>query len=364
MKKKECKRNLTIKHFRILAASVMLIYFALHIKPIKDPHGDKFLIYNMSSIFGIFLTRGEGFVLFPHTIETLYGPVKLKPFGWIDYKRKNTFSSIDGSRIGGDITLLGEPIPRIYSYWSPMSEEERTSYKPELPYEEAESDSLSPYEPYLREDRPLMIDGKELLTGGFASSTYGGSGEFNHWRVSIGGGIYTNQDIPVDVSLQDGTVLTYTTAAGLLIRNDFSEYQLSSTLIYEPDLLIKGLTDEPILCETAWIRSPWDHVFQFKARLDSYEAIFPWLPENITIALNPHVYEQTDGSEKRAYYITRISENGQWNIELYRQKKFTIRFTDTEGKTRECESLFFKCDWPEWGEPYQVVTTDGNIIEL
>ncbi len=234
-----------------IVAIIMLVYLLLHIRLLKDPYGNSFIAFNMDNFCGFFSSSGEGFVMFPHTMETELGSITMKPFCWVDYS-KGFLLTID-DKIESQIYFNNQELKGIedisfFTIHVPEYSDRRKSYLPNSFVDGSDDLCIS----FTRPGYPVEIGINNVNLLQIWNTSYKESKEFNNLLLTIL--CEYNPKYKGVLQFKNNVRINYTQFANLFIPKTNEFWRLSHT---DGIFLIEGLTKEPLECAEIYFEPDW-----------------------------------------------------------------------------------------------------------
>ncbi len=234
-----------------IVAIIILVYLLLHIRPLKDPYGNRFIAFNMDNFCGFFSSSGEGFVMFPHTMETELGSINMKPFCWIRYS-KGFLLTIRDDKIKSQVFFNNQELKGIerisfYTIHVPEYSDRRKSY--------IDSSVDGFYDlciSFTRLGYPIKIGTNTVNLSQIWNTSYKESKEFNNLLLTIL--CEDNSEYKGVLEFKNNVRINYKEFAKLFIPRTNEFWRLSHT---NGIFLIEGLTKEPLECTEIYFEPDW-----------------------------------------------------------------------------------------------------------
>ncbi|MDC7238924.1 MAG: hypothetical protein PQJ50_01060 [Spirochaetales bacterium] len=107
-KEKKRKKELTFSQVRLLwIIAVVLFVQVWHFKIMEDHNGDKIFTFRLVPTWELLEDKGKAVVLEFHTIETNYGPIKIRPFCIANYENSTIYATSSKSFYDFDFDIHG-----------------------------------------------------------------------------------------------------------------------------------------------------------------------------------------------------------------------------------------------------------------
>ncbi len=235
-----------------IVAIIMLVYLLLHIRPLKDPYGNRFIAFNMDNFCGFFSSSGEGFVIFPHTMETELGSITMKPFCWVRYT-DGFQRGINNDYFTSHLYFNNQELKDIEQIMflrihDPENSDKR---KIELQTIDGSVDTciFFPYSGF-----PVFIGRNEIRISQICNTSYKESDEFNNILLNL---VVDKRPYGKDILKFDNNIhVTFQEAAMLFIPAK----ELWQLLTKKNIFLVEGLTKEPLECTKIYFEPDWGAV--------------------------------------------------------------------------------------------------------